>query len=443
MSELETDVLVLGGGPAGTWAAVSAAAAGAGVVLADKARCGSSGPTAFGTTSLWNIPPGLRGTRRCNGGTRTVAGSGIRSGCIAYAALDDIPDALRNRLIRQQVVDRTGRVPLQAVLEGTVRGTGGLRMTGPDCATTVAGLYAAGDVTSREPITGAISGFGGQGGAWAVASGVWAGAAAAKFARTAERRAPAREMPGAGLNAVARIDPEAVVGLVQEHTLPLRRSYWRSAGSLRDSIGELDAMWPGAEFDLGGSGVDRLHARAGRRTARGGAVHQRQRADADREPRHAPPHGATAHWASGCAVRVSAHPGQFRGLYRGVMARDTAQGIPGLATSLSGWQNVRIPYLCHRRVRELRRSPPRDTPSRREVHAACSVRTTRPVLAPRSSAVTRHRDIGEPCSFCSQPPRNVPVSAFDERSESTYTYYPVVTVPRFSPTRAGVKSCHL
>ncbi|WP_040738525.1 FAD-dependent oxidoreductase, partial [Nocardia tenerifensis] len=58
MAELETDVLVLGGGPAGTWAAVSAAAAGARVVLADKARCGTSGPTAHGTTALWNIPPG-------------------------------------------------------------------------------------------------------------------------------------------------------------------------------------------------------------------------------------------------------------------------------------------------------------------------------------------------------------------------------------------------
>ncbi|MFD0365563.1 FAD-dependent oxidoreductase [Nocardia sp. GCM10030253] len=58
MSEIETDVLVLGGGPAGAWAAVSAAATGARVVLVDKGRCGTSGPTAFGTTSLWNIPPG-------------------------------------------------------------------------------------------------------------------------------------------------------------------------------------------------------------------------------------------------------------------------------------------------------------------------------------------------------------------------------------------------
>jgi succinate dehydrogenase/fumarate reductase flavoprotein subunit len=106
-----------------------------------------------------------------------------------------------------------------------------------------------------------VSGFGGQGGAWAIASGVWAGSGAAGFARARGRLGPAREVPGAGLNAVARIDPRAVVGLVQEHTLPLRRSYWRSAGSLHDSIAELDGMWPGAEFDLGGTGADRLRAR--------------------------------------------------------------------------------------------------------------------------------------------------------------------------------------
>ena len=43
---LDADVLVLGGGPAGTWAAVKAAEAGARVVLADKGYCGASGATA-------------------------------------------------------------------------------------------------------------------------------------------------------------------------------------------------------------------------------------------------------------------------------------------------------------------------------------------------------------------------------------------------------------
>lgn len=450
MTEIETDVLVLGGGPAGAWAAVSAAATGVRVVLVDKGRCGTSGPTAFGMTSLWNIPPGaardeavqrgyahggylgdpdwmyrvldethrrveqlanwgyrfpgdgpngggalrvcldgasyLRRMRRrllesgvrildhhpalqlltdrdgvvagatgvqrhnrfrpwtvragavvvATGGCAFLSGgagtdvdtgdglllaveagaelsgmefssayglapvlsspstathssfapglalhfatlydesgaviSGHRSAAFAaiadghriYAAIDEVPEAVRIWLSRQGLVDRARRVPLRAVLEGTVRGTGGLRITGADCATTVAGLFGAGDATTREPITGAVSGFGGQGGAWAIASGVWAGAGAAHFTRTRGIPDVARPVPGAGLHDRARLDPRAVIGLVQEHTLPLRRSYWRSAGSLRDSIAELDGMWPGAESLLGGIGADRLRAR--------------------------------------------------------------------------------------------------------------------------------------------------------------------------------------
>ncbi|MBO9649331.1 MAG: FAD-binding protein [Variovorax sp.] len=51
------DVLVIGGGPAGTWAAVSAAAQGARVVLADKGFCGTSGATAPSGTGLWHVSP--------------------------------------------------------------------------------------------------------------------------------------------------------------------------------------------------------------------------------------------------------------------------------------------------------------------------------------------------------------------------------------------------
>lgn len=467
MTEFEADVLVLGGGPAGAWAALAAAAAGARVLVVDKARCGSSGPTACGTITLWNLPPGgardeavrhgfaggaglgdpewmyrvldethrrveqlvrrgfpvhgdLVGHRRhddraglrgdgaevparvvldgakylgrmrrsmviagvrildhhpalqlltdrdgvvsgaagialrnegrtwtakaaavvvatggcaflsggagtdvdtgdgllmsaeagaelsgmefssayaltpvgnsapgapsvvapellryfaglCDDTRSTVGGNGfgfraeafaaIADGRRVYATDDDLPEAIRAELIRVGGFDAAGRVPLRAVLEGTVRGTGGLRLAGPDCATNLPGLYGAGDVTTREPITGAVSGFGGQNGAWAISSGVWSGTAAAAFAGARGKIGKARPVPGAGLGHKARIDPRAVIGLVQEHTLPLRRSYWRSDGSLRDSIGELDGMWPGAEFDLGGVGADRLRAR--------------------------------------------------------------------------------------------------------------------------------------------------------------------------------------
>ncbi|WP_082393527.1 FAD-dependent oxidoreductase [Nocardia arizonensis] len=446
MSDHETDVLVIGGGPAGTWAAVSAAQAGARVILVDKARCGASGPTAFGRTSLWHIPPGpvreeavrrayahgghlgdpdrihrvldetyrrveemLRRGYRFRGehgrgalrlgldgasylramrhrltaigvrvldhhpalqlltdadgvvagatgvrqgdhyrpwtvragavviatggcaflsgragtdvdtgdglllaveagaelsgmefssaygltpavttpaaapdpalglamhvstfydesgaeltGHRAEAFAAIAMGRRVYAALDDAPEGLRCRLSSQGVVDGARRIPLRAVLEGTVRGAGGLRISAADCATTVPGLFGAGDAATREAIIGAVSGVGGQRGGWAIASGVWAGAGAARFARTSGTGRTAAPVPGAGLRDRARIDPRAVIGLVQEHTLPLRRSYWRSAGSLRDSIAELDAMWPAAEFELGGRGADRLRAR--------------------------------------------------------------------------------------------------------------------------------------------------------------------------------------
>src|SRR3954467_5244044 len=54
---LHADVLILGGGPAGCWAAITAAASGATVVLADKGYCGTSGATAPPGTGVWSVPP--------------------------------------------------------------------------------------------------------------------------------------------------------------------------------------------------------------------------------------------------------------------------------------------------------------------------------------------------------------------------------------------------
>src|SRR3954469_12015776 len=53
----DADVVVLGGGPAGTWAAISAAGHGARVVLADKGFCGTSGATAAAGTGVWYVDP--------------------------------------------------------------------------------------------------------------------------------------------------------------------------------------------------------------------------------------------------------------------------------------------------------------------------------------------------------------------------------------------------
>ncbi|MGO4276412.1 FAD-dependent oxidoreductase, partial [Paenibacillus sp. TAF58] len=44
--QLQADVLIIGGGPSGAWAAITAAKEGATVILVDKGYCGTSGATA-------------------------------------------------------------------------------------------------------------------------------------------------------------------------------------------------------------------------------------------------------------------------------------------------------------------------------------------------------------------------------------------------------------
>lgn len=51
------DVLVIGGGLAGTWAAIGAAREGASVILADKGYCGTSGVAASGGPGHWWVAP--------------------------------------------------------------------------------------------------------------------------------------------------------------------------------------------------------------------------------------------------------------------------------------------------------------------------------------------------------------------------------------------------
>jgi L-aspartate oxidase len=54
---LTADVLVIGGGLAGTWAASAVRRAGASVILVDKGYCGTSGVTATAGPGHWWIPP--------------------------------------------------------------------------------------------------------------------------------------------------------------------------------------------------------------------------------------------------------------------------------------------------------------------------------------------------------------------------------------------------
>jgi succinate dehydrogenase/fumarate reductase flavoprotein subunit len=55
--ELDADVLVIGGGPAAVWAALTARSEGARVALVDKGFCGSSGVAAAATAGHWWVAP--------------------------------------------------------------------------------------------------------------------------------------------------------------------------------------------------------------------------------------------------------------------------------------------------------------------------------------------------------------------------------------------------
>jgi len=437
--ELEADVLVLGGGPAGTWAAVSAAAAGRKVVLADKGFCGSSGATAAAGTTVWYVDPdpatrrrsmqareamggyladpawmmrvldrtydalhqleewqypfprdeagapqrislqgpeymrlmrkrvkqagcrildhspglelliddsgavaGAMGVQRQKGGSWMVRAKAVviaTGGCAflsralgcnvltgdghlmaaeigadlsgmefssAYAISTDfgsvtktafyswasftyadgsaIPGAGSERgrsviaktLQTQPVfcqIDRadeserkamrfaqpnfflpfdrmgidpfTQRFPVTLRLEGTVRGTGGLRIVDETCSTAVPGLFAAGDAATRELICGAFTGGGSHNAAWAISSGTWAGQGAAEYARQMTALPQVRRAGGAGLasGSKAALDPAALIARVQGEVFPTEKNYFRSRDRLLSSLEQLDRDW--------------------------------------------------------------------------------------------------------------------------------------------------------------------------------------------------------
>jgi succinate dehydrogenase/fumarate reductase flavoprotein subunit len=438
----DVDVLIIGGGPAGTWAALSATAKGASVVLADKGCCGTSGATASAGTGVWYVKPdpakrlaamqsreklggylqdrtwmsrvldrtydsmnllaewgfpfphdddgveyrtnlrgadymrlmrrrvtragvnildhspalelltaddgsvaGARGVRRQQGGTWAVRAKSVvmaSGGCAflsgglgcnvltgdgylmaaelgaefagmefsnAYAispafssvtktrfynwatfTYEDgspIPgagshngrSAIARTLLTQPVycqidkadektqalmrvsqpnffvpLDRAGidpfcqRFPVTLRLEGTVRGTGGLHLVDETCATTVDGLYAAGDAATRQLVCGGFTGGGSHNAAWAMSSGFWAGAGAADYARQSRRAPLGRHLRSSGGialkdNGRAEFDPARVTAAVQDEVLPYTKNYFRTGERLTGALEQLDTLW--------------------------------------------------------------------------------------------------------------------------------------------------------------------------------------------------------
>jgi succinate dehydrogenase/fumarate reductase flavoprotein subunit len=192
-----------------------------------------------------------------------------------FARIDRATEAERAGMRKGQpnfflVFDRLGIDPfidffeITLVVEGTVRGTGGVRVEDYDCATDVPGLYAAGDTATRELICGGFTGGGSHNAAWAASSGSWAGRGAAAFAtRRGRRGASLRTVGGAGLRPDGPIglDYRAVTAAVQCHVLPHEHNFLRHADHLEPALQSLDDTWSAVRASLGASGEDAFRAR--------------------------------------------------------------------------------------------------------------------------------------------------------------------------------------
>ena len=175
-----------------------------------------------------------------------------------YARLDKADDDVQRNMRASQPnfflpFDRTGidpfrdRFPVTLRLEGTVRGTGGLRIVDDTCATTVPGLYAAGDAATRELICGGFTGGGSHNAAWAMSSGTWAGQGAADYARQL-RTTISRKLSSAGTIAFRSrpqraFEPAALAKTVQGEVFPYELNYFREATRLHGALARLDAAW--------------------------------------------------------------------------------------------------------------------------------------------------------------------------------------------------------
>jgi succinate dehydrogenase/fumarate reductase flavoprotein subunit len=189
-------------------------------------------------------------------GGRSAIARALSQGPV-YARLDKADEAMRRSMRVSQPnfflpFDRTGidpfteRFQVTLRLEGTVRGTGGLRIVDDTCATTVPGLYAAGDAATRELVCGGFTGGGSHNAAWAMSSGTWAGQGAADYARLAG--SPRRHVSRAGTVALRErarrpFAPAQLARAVQDEVFPYELNYFREAGRLDGSLERLDALW--------------------------------------------------------------------------------------------------------------------------------------------------------------------------------------------------------
>ena len=113
---ITTDVLVVGGGMAGAWAASTAAEAGAKVILVDKGYCGTSGVTAAAGPGHWWVPSDPPEARTTAVRNRIAAGLGLGEAEWMYRILDQTWRTLPRLAPHYRFgVDDEGRVNYRAV----------------------------------------------------------------------------------------------------------------------------------------------------------------------------------------------------------------------------------------------------------------------------------------------------------------------------------------
>ncbi|MDR6551576.1 FAD-binding protein [Paenibacillus qinlingensis] len=192
---------------------------------------------------------------------RSIIARNLLQGRQVYASLDQAPEDLRPLLRVNQTnfflpFDRLGidpfkdKFPVTLRLEGTVRGTGGIRIVDEQCSTIVPGLYAAGDAATRELICGGFTGGGSHNAAWAMSSGSFAGEGAAQFAKDLGDKATNRQLKSvstttftkSGSGQILSKTGEAIQA-VQEEVMPYDRNLFRTQQGLEGSINRLDGLW--------------------------------------------------------------------------------------------------------------------------------------------------------------------------------------------------------
>jgi succinate dehydrogenase/fumarate reductase flavoprotein subunit len=231
--------------------------------------------TLFYNWATFTAPSGAEIPGAASKGGRSVIARWLLRGPV-YAQLDKADGTTQAAMRAAQPnfflpLDRAGinpfterfRVTLR--LEGTVRGTGGLRIVDETCATTVPGLYAAGDAATRELICGGFTGGGSHNAAWAMSSGHWAGRGAADHAR-ALGPVTRRQVGCSGGVALAgdgnfALDSQTLVRLVQSQVFPFETNYFRTADRLETALTVLDDHWAQARRAAPASRSDAPKAR--------------------------------------------------------------------------------------------------------------------------------------------------------------------------------------